>query len=144
MKLEEIFEIWEEDAKVDINELGNAALDLAKLHQKYYRFLSHERLLLKKMEGEIKTLKLEKQEFYADGPTQEQLDKGWQLPAKGRILRSDIAIYLDSDSDIIAANLKIAYQREKVELLTDIIKTISNRGFHIKSAIDWERFKTGM
>jgi hypothetical protein len=143
MTLEEIFDIWQEDSIVDQTELGNAALALAKLHHKYYRMLSQERLLAKKLEAETKQLKLEKAEFYQDGPTEDQIEKGWKLPPKGRILRSDVSSYIDGDSDIIAANLKLAYQQEKVELLIDIIKTLSNRGFHIKSAIDWERFKVG-
>jgi len=91
----------------------------------------------------MKQLKLDKLEFYVDGPTEEQIEKGWKLPPKGRILKSDAGQYVDADSDVIALNLKLAYQQEKLELLADIIKTISNRGFHIKSAIDWERFKVG-
>lgn len=143
MTLDEIFEEWSGDTQIDQTELGNAALGLAKMHHKYYQMLSRERLLGKKLEAELKQLKLEKMEFYQDGPTQEQIDKGWKLPAKGRILRSDVGNYIDSDSDVVAAQLKLAYQNEKIDLLQDIIKTISNRGFHIKSAIEWERFKVG-
>ena len=143
MTLDEIFEEWSGDTQIDQTELGNAALGLAKMHHKYYQMLSRERLLGKKLEAELKQLKLEKMEFYQDGPTQEQIDKGWKLPAKGRILRSDVGNYTDSDSDVVAAQLKLAYQNEKIDLLQDIIKTISNRGFHIKSAIEWERFKVG-
>jgi len=40
-------------------------------------------------------------------------------------------------------NLKIAYQQEKIDALESIIKMLHNRGFHIKSAIDFERFKVG-
>ena len=40
-------------------------------------------------------------------------------------------------------NLKVAYQNEKVELLETIIKSISNRNFIIKNAIDWNRFVMG-
>jgi len=143
MTLDEIFELWGEDTQIDRTELGNAALELAKLHHKYYRIFSQERLIHKKLEADMKQLKLDKLEFYVDGPTEEQIEKGWKLPPKGRILKSDAGQYVDADSDVIALNLKLAYQQEKLELLADIIKTISNRGFHIKSAIDWERFKVG-
>jgi len=34
---------------------------------------------------------------------------------------------------------KIAYQEEVVSILEDILKSINNRGFHIKSAIDWRK-----
>lgn len=144
MTLDEIFEEWDKDSTVDPTELGNAALDLAKMHHKYYRMFSRERLLLKKLESDLKILKREKSEFYVDGPTQEQIEMGWELPPKGRIrVKSDVPVYIDSDNDIIAMNLKIAYQQEKVELLESIIKLISNRGFQIKSAIEWEKFKVG-
>jgi len=144
MTLDEIFEEWDKDSTVDPTELGNAALDLAKLHHKYYRMFSRERLLLKKLESDLKVLKREKAEFYVDGPTKEQIDMGWELPPKGKIrVKSDVPVYVDSDNDIIAMNLKIAYQQEKVDLLESIIKLISNRGFQIKSAIEWEKFKVG-
>lgn len=143
MTLDEIFKLWETDSTVNPSELGNAALDLAKLHHKYYSVFSRERLLLKKLDAEMKRLKLDKQEFYVDGPTEEQMALGWRLPPKGRILKSDVSNYLDADNDIIKMNLKIAYQQEKIDALESIIKMIHNRGFHIKSAIDFERFKVG-
>jgi hypothetical protein len=143
MTLDEIFDLWSDDTQIDRTELGNAALELAKLHHKYYRIFSQERLTYKKLEADMKQLKLDKYEFYVDGPTEDHIAKGWKLPPKGRILKSDANQYVDADSDIIAHNLKLAYQQEKLELLADIIKTINNRGFHIKSAIEWERFKVG-
>jgi hypothetical protein len=39
--------------------------------------------------------------------------------------------------------LKIAVQQEKVDVLESIIKSIKDRGFQIKNAIEWERFKVG-
>lgn len=143
MTLDEIFDLWSEDSVINVSELGNAAIDIAKLHHKYYSILSKERLLLRKMEGQSKSLRLEKFEFFVDGPTEEQIEMGWKLPPKGRILKTDAKEYVDADSDVISLNLKIAYQQEKIDLLTDIIKTISNRGFQVKSAIDWEKFKVG-
>lgn len=143
MTLNEVFEMWEKDSTINPSELGNAALDLAKLHHKYYSVFARERLLLRKLESEMKELKLSKQEFYIDGPTEEQIELGWKLPAKGRILKSDVAAYMDADNDIIQLNLKIAYQQEKINALESIIRMIRDRGFHIKSAIDFERFKVG-
>lgn len=143
MTLNEIFEMWEKDSTTNPSELGNAALNLAKLHHKYYSVFSRERLILKKLESEMKTLKLEKQEFYIDGPTEDQIEKGWKLPPKGRILKSDVSNYIEADHDIIQLNLKIAYQQEKVGALESIIRMIRDRGFHIKSAIDFEKFKVG-
>ena len=143
MKIEEILDLWEEDTKIDRTELGDAALDVPKLHHKYFKIFSNERLSLRKLESELKQLKLDKYEFLTQGPNEDNKDKGWRLPAKGMILKSDIPMYLDGDDDVINLSLRIGLQQEKVDLLDSIIKTIINRGFLIKSAIEWQKFTMG-
>jgi hypothetical protein len=143
MKLEAIFELWNEDSKINRNELGEEALKISSLHQKYYKIFVHERLVQKKLETDLKRLKLEKHEFYTQGPTPEQSEKGWKLPSIGRIIKSDVSTYLDADEDIINLTLKIAAQSEKVDLLESIIRTLRDRNFNIRAAIDWSRFQVG-
>lgn len=143
MKIEEIFSLWEVDCVIDRTELGTAALDISKLHKKYYQIFVNERMVLLKYEGELKILKLEKYEFYTQGPTKEQIDLGWRLPPIGKIIRSDVDTYIEADKDIIKATLRVAVQKEKISLLESIIRSLMNRNFNIKSAIDWERFKNG-
>jgi len=88
-------------------------------------------------------LKLDKYEFFTQGPDEETQQKGWKLPAKGLILKADIPMYMDADEDIIKLSLKIGVQQEKIELLESIIKTLINRGYNIKTALDWQRFING-
>lgn len=143
MKLEEILDLWKEDSKIDITEIGEEAANIAKLHHKYYQILVKERFALKTQELNMKKLKLDKHEFFTQGPNEETQDKGWKLPAKGLILKNDIPMYMDGDPDIIQLSLKIGYQQEKIELLDSIIKTIMNRGYNLKVILDWEKFKNG-
>lgn len=143
MKLDDIFALWDQDSRVDRNALDDEALKLSQLHHKYHRIYTNERLVLRKYEAELKVLKLDKYEFYTQGPTKETADKGWQLPPIGKIIRSDVGQYLDADKDIIELNLKIGMQHEKIELLESIIKTVSNRGFQIKTAVDWIKYTGG-
>jgi hypothetical protein len=72
------------------------------------------------------------------------MDKGWELPPVGKILRSDVTNYLEADKDIVNLSLKIGIQLEKIDLLKSIITTLNNRGYNIKAAIDWEKFKMGI
>ena len=144
MKLEEIYEQWKKDAEIDITELGNEAIKIAKLHHKYYQILSSERLLLKSQEAEMKKLKLDKYEFFTQGPNEETEKLGWKLPAKGLILKADIPMYIDADNDIIRLSLKIGLQQEKIELLESIIRTLMNRGYNVKAAIDFQKFINGV
>ena len=143
MNIDDILNLWQEDVKIDRTELGDEALNIPKLHHKYYEIYVKERLTLRKFEAELKQLKLDKYEFLTQGPNEETKDKGWRLPAKGMILKGDIPMYLEADQDIINLSLKIGLQQEKIELLESIIKTIINRGYLIKSAIDWTKFTMG-
>lgn len=143
MKIESIFDEWEKDSHIDRTELGDEAIKIPKLHHKYYKVFISERLLLRKLDADLKQLKLEKYEFYTQGPTRDQKEKGWELPARGLILKGDIPTYIDADKDIVELTLKIGYQQEKIELLESIIKSLVNRGFQIKAAIDWHKFTMG-
>jgi hypothetical protein len=144
MKIEDILAEWEKDSEVDKTELGDASLSLAKLHHKYYRILIKEKMILKTYESEMKTLKLEKHEFYTQGPNEETVKKGWQFPAKGMVLKQDLPLYLEADKEIIQLSLRIGLQQEKVYFLESIIKTINAMGYNIKSAIDWQKFINGI
>lgn len=143
MKIEDILEQWNEDSQIDRTELDEEALKIPKLHHKYYQIYVQERLQLRALEANMKQLKLDKYEFFTQGPNEETQQKGWQLPAKGLILKSDIPMYMDADSDIIKLSLKIGLQQEKIELLESIIRSFQNRGYNIKSAIEWHRFTMG-
>jgi len=143
MKLEAIYEEWSKDSEIDMTDLGNEAIKIPKLHHKYFQVYSSEKLLLRKYEAEMKTLKLSKYEFYTQGPSKETQERGWVLPARGMILKQEMPMYLEGDQDIINLSLRIGMQQEKVELLESIIKSLTNRGFQIKSAIDWNKFTMG-
>lgn len=144
MKLDEIYELWREDSQIDRTELGEESLKIPQLHYKYFKIYSTERLTLKKYEADMKQLRLSKYEFYTQGPTKETQDLGWELPPVGKVLKTDAPTYIDADKDVVDLSLKISMQQEKLEILDSIIRSLNNRGYNIKSAIDWEKFKVGI
>ena len=144
MKLEEIFDEWSKDSEIDRTELGSESLRIAKLHVKYFRMFSEERLVLKKMETEHKVLYKNKCEWLNGTMDQETLKElGWK-PNFLKIMKSELQMYVDADQDIIKSNLRMSIQQEKVSVLESIIKSLQGRSFNIRAAIDWEKFKTGM
>lgn len=142
MNIEDILSEWKIDGDIDKTELGDESLKKAKLHHKYYQILIKERLKLRKLESELKTLKLEKYEYFTQGASKEHIDKGWK-PLNKIIIKSEIPLYMDSDQDVILKNLIISQQQEKVDLVMDILKVIHNRGYDVKNAIEWQRFTMG-
>lgn len=144
MKIEAIHDLWQEDSQIDRTELGEEECKIPQLHHKYFKIFSNERLLLRKLTADLKQLKLAKWEFYTMGPTEDSVSKGWELPPQGKILRADAGQYVEADRDIIDLSLKIGLQEEKIELLESIIKSLNNRGYNIRAAIDYLKFTSGV
>lgn len=143
MKFDDIMSTWEQDSRMDDTELGAESLKIPLLHHKYYKLYVQEALQLKAFEQEYKSLYRLKYEYYMGVLDQETLaEKGWD-PNPLRILKQDLSIYIDSDEDLQRVQAKIDIQKQKASFLESAIKTITNRGFLIKNAIDWERFKVG-
>jgi len=143
MDIEEILNHWKEDVNIDPTDLTTESLKIPKLHHKYYQILVKERLLLRKYKEDYKSLKLQKHEFYTQGPSEETVKKGWELPAKGLILKSDVPLYMDADREMTTLSLRIGLQEEKVTTLDSIIDSIMKRSYLINSAIEWQKFTMG-
>lgn len=142
MKLEEIEALWETDSKIDRTELDLESLKIPTLHSKYYKIYLREKVQLKAEEQDYKQFYKTKHEYYTGKLSQEELrEYGWE-PFQF-VLKNDLQVYLDADKDVSERLLKLAVQKEKVELLENIIKTLNNRGFLIKNAIDFIRFTSG-
>lgn len=143
MKLEELYDLWGEDSKIDASELTLEAMKVPQLHHKYYKIFISEKMRLKKYEAEYKQLYLDKYEFYTQGPSTET-PKDWLMPSIGRILKDKVPLYMDADKHIVESSLQIAMQKEKVEFLYSIISTISNRSYLLNTMLGSERFRAGL
>lgn len=143
MKLEEIQKLWEHDSKIDRTELGEESLRIPQLHSKYFKIYSDERMVLRALERSLSILKHKKYEYFNGTISQETLNsEGWE-PNPLKILKSDIPMYIDSDTDIQNIQARIDMQQEKVEFVESIIKNLPARGYQINAAISWEKFKVG-
>jgi hypothetical protein len=144
MKLEDIHTEWGKDSKIDPLNLSSESLNTPKLHGKYLKILSEERLKLKKMRASRAELILAKSDYYTGRMDKSELDsRGWE-PFSLKLLKQDLPIYLEADRDMININLQIGMQEEKVEVLDSILKTIATRGYSIKNYIDWKKFENGL
>ena len=143
MKLEEIQEFWNADREIDITELANESVRIPQIHDKYLKIYIDERIRLKGLQFELTKLVRLKTDYYAGKLTQEELEKlGWEQFLQ-RLLKNEISTYIEADEDVIKTKKNIVLIEEKCHYLDSIIKMISNRGFQIKSAIDWIKYKSG-
>ncbi len=143
MNFESIFAEWEKDSNIERTSLDTESIKIPELHHKYYKIYIAEKVRLRKLESEMKKLKLDKYEFYTQGHNEETRAKGWILPSRGAIIKADVQLYLDADTDIIDLSLQIGIQQEKIDFLESIIKSLRDRGFLIKTALDFIKFTNG-
>jgi hypothetical protein len=143
MTLDDIRKEIERDVRLEETALDLESLKIPQLHSKYLNFLTDERLCLRKMEGDYSVLMRAKWEYYTGKMSQEELTaRGWeQFPLK--ILRNDLDLYLQGDSDLNKNRQKMEYQKEKISLLEEIVKELNNRHWKIRCAIDWRKFVNG-
>lgn len=142
MTIEEIIAMWSEDSHIDPFNLGNESIAIPNIHNKYYKIFLAEKAQLFNLQKQYKQLRLSKYEFYTQGPSKDQ-HRNWELPPIGKILKSEVNNYIEADPDISSLELKIKIQNEKVDFVESIIKSLKDRTFQIKAAIEYERFKMG-
>ena len=143
MKLEDIQELWHRDSEIDYTELGTESIRIPQIHDKYLKIFTDERIRLKGVEFELSKMVRTKTEYYSGKMSQEELERhGWEQYL-GRLLKNEIANYIESDDDVIKLKKQLVVLQEKVNYLDSVIKMINNRGFQIKNALDWLKFSHG-
>jgi hypothetical protein len=91
-------------------------------------------------ENKYKILKKEKWLYYS-GKADPDVYK--DDPFDHKVLKPDIDKYMDADTDIIKSVSKIEYYQTMLNFLDSILKTILNRTYQIKNAIEYMRFTAG-
>ena len=144
MKLEEIQELWNRDREIDISELATESIRIPQIHDKYLKIYVDEKIKLRKLQLNLAKISKMKSDYYSGRMPQEELDRlEWQ-PFLVKVLKGEVNSYVESDDDIIKLKETIALMEEKINYIDSVIRMINNRGFQIKSAIDWIKYKDGI
>ena len=131
MNLDEIQEMWERDATIDPDNLHDESLKIPQLHAKYYTVYNTISLMREKARDQKSKIKLERYNYYTG-------------KADPKVYEKDaIQRHLDADERLTTIDLKIRYYDATLKFLEEIIRTISNRTYQIKNAIEWHRFQSG-
>tara|TARA_R100000152_G_C6636317_1_gene82343 strand:- start:58 stop:492 length:435 start_codon:yes stop_codon:yes gene_type:complete len=144
MRFDDIRKMVEKDMVIDDSELDLESLKIPQLHNKYLNLFHDERILLRKLEVERRELIRDKWEYYSGKMSEEELARREWEPFQLKVLKQDLDMYIQSDSDVTKIDDRITLQKEKVDYLASIVKSISGRGWEIKNAIEWRRFTSGV
>ncbi len=148
-RFDKLKEDWAEDSHVDFQfknkqysaDLAQVALDIPFIHNKYLNHYTDISQIKTSLEFEIRKLVKEKREYYggeADAKIYAEKPFGNSIKTSEKM-----KVYLESDDEIINLEAKIKFLDQMLYWLDQVMKQISNRGFQVKSAIEWEKFING-
>ena len=148
-KFEKLRAEWAEDSHVDFQfknkqysaDLAQLALDIPYQHNKYLNHYTDISQIKTSLEFEIRKLIREKREYYggeADAKVYAEKPFGSRISTQDKM-----KVYVESDDDVINLEAKIKYLDQMLYWLDQVMKQISNRGFQVKSANEWEKFING-
>ena len=141
MNLDELKLQVSQDLKVDDEHLDTESLKNQEIKAKYLEHKSKFELLLFKAKGDYKRLYREKWEYYG-GKADAKIYAS--KPFDLKVLKTDLGVYISADEEIIDAENKIGYLETVVDYIKGVFKSIDNRGWDIKNAIEWKKFEAGL
>ena len=141
IKLHKIQSMWQEDCKIDIDNMHEESIKIPQLHSKYHEILNNLILLRTNAQKIQKSVRHERYEYYSGKADPEVYEKE---PFPKKVRDKDALIrYMDADERVSESNLKVEYYNVMITYTESILKQISNRTYQIKNSIEWHKFQAG-
>ena len=105
--LDTIQKMWEEDSKIDVDNLHTESLNIPSLHAKYFDIYNNIILLKKKAEQQKKNIRHERYEYFT-GKADPDVYIDNPFPKKIRD-KETLQKYLDADEKLSSVCLKVEY-----------------------------------
>ena len=141
INLDKIQSMWQEDCKIDIDNMHEESIKVPQLHSKYHEILNNLILLRTKAQKIQKSVRHERYEYYSGKADPEVYEKE---PFPKKVRDKDALIrYMDADDRVSEDNLKVEYYDVMINYTESILKQISNRTYQIKNSIEWHKFQAG-
>ena len=140
--LDSIQRMWEQDSKIDSDNLHTESLNIPILHAKYFDLYNTIFLLRKKAEQQKRNIRHERYEYYS-GKSDPEVYIENPFPKKIRD-KDTMQKYLDADENLSKVCLKIDYYDTMLVYIESILKMIQNRTYQIKNDIEFMRFNAGL
>ena len=142
MNLEELKKQAYKDLPItDQEHLDQESFRNQEIKSKWLDYKTRFELLLVKNKGDYQKLYRAKWEYYG-GKSDAKIYAS--KPFDLKVLKTDLAMYINSDDEVIELGAKIEYLKTVIKYIEGVIKSIDNRGWDIRNATDWKKFEAGM
>ena len=140
MKIDEIKYQIEIDKKIDHTQLDTESLKIPEQAVKHQQMAHDAALRLRFLEKEYNVAKYNRWMYYMGKADPDVYDKE---PFDHKVLKSDVNIFLESDSVLNEIQDRIIAQTEKLKLIVEAGKVMQNKSFNIKNALEHQKFMGG-
>lgn len=141
MKMEDVKVMVMEALKIDPSHLDRSSIETPVKYGQLLTVRLDENMELKRLNILFAEKEQEKRLYYS-GKADPEVYK--EKPLDIRILKTEIQKYLDADKELQELALLIGIQQEKVDLITDSLKGVLQKTFHIKAAIEYQKMQNGV
>lgn len=142
MNLETLQDQWRIDSKLDQDLHDNDSIAIPQLHMKYMEFYNQFSLMKREREIEMKRLIKDKWLYYK-GKAPATIYKEMPFDLK-LTTKEEISMFIEADEEVGKLQFKINYIDQVLFFLDGVLRMINSRTYHIKNAIEWKRFQSGM
>lgn len=143
-KLQQIVDMWEQDAKIDVLSIGDNCLNTPLLHSKYIKLLAEYKIIKTNLTKKLDHMINLKTRYFKGELSLEELKalhwKQWQY---NKPLKTELEKMINADKDVIAINTEIENVETVIEVITSILNQIKNRDFQLSNYIKYKMFERG-
>ena len=143
--LDDLKSQWAIDCIIDPQKLDESSIRTANLHQKYLDILTDYKLRYFKLDKKYLTMKGLRSRYYMGQLTRDELSQqGWDQYQYKTPLKSELERLLETDSLLLDIQDQQSYVKFCFEYVEDIMKSLRERGWQIRNAIEWRKFEAGV
>ena len=142
--IEQLTEMWREDAIMDETEPGRELMKIPILHSKYLTIMSYHNMVVRKIMSDYNKKRLFLTQYLSgEFNNEEDLAEIGREPVMKKILRQDMPMYLDADKELVELLLRKCLHEEIVAFSTSVLREPTRPTIQLRSFIDWEKFTGG-
>ena len=142
MTIEAILEVIDANSNIRDDQLDREDERCYKIQFKYQNMLIVERKTLYKLQERESQLKLYKEMFY-QGKLEAKEYKGKQFDASLKIVKSDLPLWVNADTEMQKIREEINEQEIKIDTLMNALNVANYRNNHVKNHFEILRFMNG-
>ena len=145
MHLDELKAAWAVDCIIDSEKLDESSIRTANIQQKYMDIIADYKIKHFKLEKQYLHMKGQRSRYYMGQMTRMELaDLGWEQYQYKTPLKSELDRLLETDQILLDIKDKQSYIKFCFEYTEEVLKSLRERGWQIRNAIDWRKFEAGV